>query len=85
LTAEVKKQIHILVRNMGLTRADILDPAPVLAGFAGPPCELCQEFGLYKLAEGKELRPIALPKPKRRRKGLFDEEEAIGGTIDLIE
>ncbi len=60
MTADVKKQIHVLARNMGLTRANIMATEPVLAGYAGPPCDLCQEFGLYKLPDGRELRPIAL-------------------------
>ena len=48
-----KRQIHELAGDMGLTRADILEPDTVRAGYAGPPCPLCTEFGLLTLADGR--------------------------------
>lgn len=71
LTADRKRQIHELARDMGLTRADILEPGTVRAGYAGPPCSLCTGLGLLTLADGTTLRSVELPKPRHQRERLF--------------
>jgi hypothetical protein len=71
LSTSVRGQIHRLARSMGLARADMLYSLTVQAGYAGPPCRLCDEFGLNILPDGTELRSVSLPKTQRRG-SLFD-------------
>jgi hypothetical protein len=73
LTRERRRQIHQLARNMGLTLADITATAAVEAGYSGPPCKLCAEFGLNGRPDGSELKSITLPRGKARP-NMFDAE-----------
>jgi hypothetical protein len=75
LTLFVRRQIHQLARNMGLTKADILNSHAAEAGYGGRPCALCTEFGLNTLPDGRELRYVEAPRPVRRREPLFGPEE----------
>lgn len=75
LTLFVRRQIHQLARNMGLTKADILNSHAAGAGYGGHPCALCTEFGLNTLPDGRQLRYVEAPRPVRRREPLFGPEE----------
>jgi hypothetical protein len=44
------------------------------AGYAGPPCSFCDDFGLLTLNDGTKLRSVASGIP-RRGKGLYEPEE----------
>jgi hypothetical protein len=63
LTQSVRCQIHQLTRDMGLRRSDILMYTTVDAGYGGPPCVLCEEYGLMICEDGKRLRCIPLKRP----------------------
>jgi hypothetical protein len=71
LSQNVLRLIHQTAKAMGITRADILEPETVDAGYAGLPCDLCEEYGLIVDAEGRNLR---YPDSPGRRPGqtLFD-------------
>jgi len=72
LTASRRRAIHELARDMGISKADILDSGTLRAGYAGPPCRLCTELGLLTRRDGTILRSVILPPPGRNRKGLFE-------------
>ncbi len=65
LTQNVIRQIHQIVRDLGLKRSDILPWIAVDAGHGGPPCALCQEFGLMVRDDGKTLRCLPLLMPRK--------------------
>jgi len=67
-----RRRIHELVSNYGMKRSDILDTVPVQAGCAGPPCRLCDEFGLNTDHRGNLLRCVKSDAPPRTRRGLFE-------------
>lgn len=71
LAAALVRRIHHLARDLGITRSDILSYPTVEAGYAGPPCDLCEEFGLMVRDDGKKLRSVNLYK-RRPGKGLDD-------------
>jgi len=66
LTRARRRHIHQLARNMGLTKADITAKEAVEAGYSGPPCSLCAEFGLNVRPNGSELKSVTLPRAKVR-------------------
>lgn len=69
LTRAVKRQIHQVARDLGLKRSDILDLLTVDAGYGGPPCWLCEEFGLMIREDGEKLRCVKLAEHKPVRHG----------------
>ncbi len=71
LTGRAKRKIHDLAARHGLTKADILDWQAVKAGYGGPACSLCEQFGLLELPDGRRLEVVPVPEPKRPRNPLF--------------
>ena len=70
LTRATVRRIHALARQLGLKRSDLLDYATVDDGYGGPPCALCEEFGLMVREDGTHLKCVNLiPRP---RTGLYD-------------
>jgi hypothetical protein len=71
LSQNVLRLIHQTAKALGITRADILEPETVEGGYAGSPCDLCEEYGLMVDAEGRKLRyPDSLG--RRPSHSLFD-------------
>jgi hypothetical protein len=83
LTRERRRQIHQLARNMGLTKADITANQAVEAGYSGPPCRLCGEFGLNVCADGSALKSFTLPPDKTRAK-LFDACDGTDAETEVL-
>lgn len=67
-TQQLNRQVHLLARDLGIKRSDILSHQAVDAGYAGMPCKLCAEHGLLILENGKRLRAID-PFKRLREKG----------------
>ena len=60
LTHAVLRQIHQVVRDLGLNRSDILPYLAVDAGQSGLPCALCEEFELLVDHDGNKLRCVSI-------------------------
>jgi hypothetical protein len=67
ITQQLALQVHKLASDLGIKRADILDYQAVDAGYAWPPCSLCDKFDLLVQEDGKKLRAVDLHKPSRKK------------------
>lgn len=69
-----KGRVHKQAADFGLTKADIVHPDAVEAGYGGAPCSLCEEYGLTTLEDGRVLRCVGegKHKPRPRPGSLFD-------------
>jgi hypothetical protein len=70
LTNEFVSRVHKLALQLGINRSHILPYTTVDAGYAGPPCSFCDDFGLLERNDGTKLRSVASGIPRRRR-GLY--------------
>ncbi|MBZ5574636.1 MAG: hypothetical protein LAO09_22500 [Acidobacteriia bacterium] len=66
LTSALRHRVHQLARDLRIKRSDILPYITVDAGYAGPSCYLCEEFGLMVRDDGTKLRSV---NPYKRRPG----------------
>ena len=72
----MKRQIHQLAFNYGITRGHISVIDAIRSGNAGRPCSLCELYGLNTAEDGKSLKTVDLFKPRiesQRRRFHFDE------------
>jgi hypothetical protein len=75
LTPPFRRKVHLLARQLGITRRDVTNWMAVKAGYAGHSCATCDELGLMG-----GLRPSP-PLPNRHlRPPLFSERAQDGGT-----
>ena len=73
-TSVVKAKIHELARRFGFDRADFATLASLESGYGGPPCVLCEQFGLTGNLRFVDMQ--ATPHLKFRRdqwRHLFDQ------------
>jgi len=76
LTGRLKRQIHMLALQLGITRGHITNSNAIEAGYCGRPCLLCDKHGLGTAEDGKPLKSQALSTrgAKHWRRPLLDEE-----------
>lgn len=67
LTPEIRRKVHALARQFGITLADVTNWMAVKGGYGGPFCRLCKEFGL---TAGLRFSP-PLPRPRHNIAPLF--------------
>lgn len=67
ITQPLTEQVHRLACDLGIKRSDILNHQAVDAGYAGAPCELCDDYGLLIQEDGTKLRTVDLFKTLRER------------------
>ena len=66
ISKELVSSIHATAKNLGVCRADILYPETAEGGFGGPPCSVCEEYGLMV---DHEERPLRCAEQYSRSKG----------------
>jgi hypothetical protein len=71
VTQDLCRLIHRTAKQLGLCRADILDPENVLDGYGGYRCDLCVEVGLWLDNLGNALRESSLARGGRTESTLF--------------
>jgi len=71
-TNQLVRRVHQLACELEIKRADILPYATVDAGYAGPGCFWCSQFGLLTCDDGKKLRSIKPRDMRRPSRGLYD-------------
>lgn len=58
ITWQLDSRVHKLASDLGIKKSDIVNYQAVEAGFAGPPCKLCDKFGLLVQEDGTQLRTV---------------------------
>lgn len=86
LTDEVRRKIHGLARDFGLTKADLFDSGTVDLGYAGAPCRFCKDFGLLVRPDGTPLKEFVPPEDRElRRRRLLGPTRRAGSRKSMKE
>jgi hypothetical protein len=70
ISHQYRRQVHRLAQHFGITRREITNWMAVKAGYGGPPCQLCTEFGLNAGLRCVRIKPL-----KRRVRRLFEQRD----------